>query len=390
MFDELRTRPSVLVIDDLHWADQGTIDLLRFVLRRIRLTGSLVVLALRADEIGPTHRLCALLGDVARSPDATTVALRPLSVDAIHALAAHRPVDPVWLRDVTGGNPFFVVEMIEHDGDDLPGTVRDAVLARTAVLSPQAWDLLHLLACAPESIPDHSCRASASAYRRCAWSTTPDSSSAAVEGLVRHDLCRLAISSTIPPGGEVSFHTRMLEALETTSSADPAVLAHHAAAAGDTVRTRRYATQAGRAAGAIRRSHPSRVLRTAVEQGSSDSPADEAELLELLADESYLIDRLDDAIVAGERAMALRRKWGRRLWRREHQPPRAVGVPVVQRVPWPRRGARAGSSGRVRGASPVALVRRSGAARSCVLHPGLPRDPGQRGRAGADAVATCR
>ena len=85
--------PSVLIVDDLHWADQGTIDLLRFLLRRIRVTGSVVVGAMRDDEVGAAHPLRSLLGDVARSPDAETATLPPLSVDAVAALIEDRPVD---------------------------------------------------------------------------------------------------------------------------------------------------------------------------------------------------------------------------------------------------------------------------------------------------------
>ena len=109
---------------------------------------------MRDDEVGATHPLRSLLGDVARSPDAATITLRPLSVTAVAALIEDRPVDPVWLHQLTGGNPFYVAEMLDHGGGEIPVTVRDAVLARTSDLSAEAWDLLHLLACAPEAIPD--------------------------------------------------------------------------------------------------------------------------------------------------------------------------------------------------------------------------------------------
>ena len=69
--EHLRTHSAVLVIDDLHWADQATIDLLRYLLRRIRSTRSLIVGTVRDDEIGTGHPLRTLLGDVARSADAT-------------------------------------------------------------------------------------------------------------------------------------------------------------------------------------------------------------------------------------------------------------------------------------------------------------------------------
>ena len=310
VFEHLRLHPSVLVVDDLHWADQGTIDLLRFLLRRIRITSSLLVGALRDDEIGATHPLRALLGDIARSPDAEAVNLAPLSRAAVAALVEDRPLDPEWLHRLTGGNPFYVVEMLDHDAGELPRTVRDAILARTTGLEADAWDLLHLLVCAPEAIPDQllvplgiglpALRAVdlAGLLRR------------GPRGLAfRHDLYRLAIGGTLPPGGEVAFHRRMLAALESSPPADAAVLAHHALGAGDAERTLRYGTDAGRAAARSgAHTQAAAFFQTALERGAPRSDAAEAELLERLAGEYYLIDRLDDAIASSERAMRLRER----------------------------------------------------------------------------------
>ncbi|HUP74641.1 MAG TPA: hypothetical protein VM282_16475 [Acidimicrobiales bacterium] len=101
----------------------------------------------------------------------------------------------------------------------------------------------------------------------------------------------------------------MLDALESSPSADPAVLAHHAAGAGDTIRTLRYAAHAGRAAARSgAHTQAAAFFRIALDQGVAATPADEAELLELLAGECYLTDHLDDAIAASERAMALRER----------------------------------------------------------------------------------
>src|SRR5262245_6085570 len=139
VFARLRETPAIFVVDDLHWADQGTIDLLRFVLRRIRTSRSLVIGTMRDTEIGPSHALRSLLGDVARSIDALSLTVPPLTVDGVAALAADRPVDPARLHRMTGGNPFFVVEMLGQPGEELPVTVRDAILARTAKLDDAAW-----------------------------------------------------------------------------------------------------------------------------------------------------------------------------------------------------------------------------------------------------------
>jgi DNA-binding CsgD family transcriptional regulator len=311
VFDHLRAQPSVLVVDDLHWADQGTVDLLRFLLRRLGTTRSLVVGTARDDEIAAGHPLRALLGDAARSTDASSIGVRPLSVGAVAALAADRGVDASWLHRVTGGNPFYVVEMLDRDGHDLPGSVRDAILARTTDLDPDAWDLLHLLACSPEAIPDH-------LLAQLGVGLPPLRALAEV-GLIRrsrqrvafrHDLCRIAIAATIPPGGDASLHRRMLEALDP-ARADPAVLVHHSIGAGDAARVLRHAADAGRAAARSgAHTQAATFFRTALDHGRPLAPSVEAELLELLADECYLLDQLDDAITASEQAMRLREQVG--------------------------------------------------------------------------------
>jgi DNA-binding CsgD family transcriptional regulator/tetratricopeptide (TPR) repeat protein len=310
--DDLRTVPSVLVLDDLHWADQGTIDLLRFVLRRVSQTRSLVIGMLRDDEIGANHPMRALLGDVARSPRADSLAMPALSVQAVERLVGDRSVDPVWLHRVTGGNAFFVCEMLDHHGDDLPTTVRDAVLARTSGLDPAAWDLLNLLTCSPGAIPDH--------LLVDLGVTLPASRALADAGLIRrssrgvafrHDLCRLAIRSVIPPGAEPRLHQRLLDAYEANPPADSAVLTHHALGAKDVERIHRCATDAGVAA-ARSGAHTQACdfFTIALEHGGPLDHDAEAELLEQLAWEFYLTDRLADAIATCQRALHIRQQFG--------------------------------------------------------------------------------
>ncbi|MFG1929860.1 ATP-binding protein [Mycobacterium sp. NPDC048908] len=312
LHDDLCTAPSVLVLDDLQWADQGTIDLLRFVLRRISQTRSLIVGIIRDDEVGANHRMRELLGDVARSPRAESLSIPPLSLHAVASLVGERGVDPAWLHGVTGGNAFFVCEMLDHDGDDLPTTVRDAVLARTFGLDPSAWDLLNLLTCSPGVIPD---------YLLADLGVTLHASQALTEaGLIRrssrgvafrHDLCRLAIRSVIPAGAEPRLHRRLIDAYEATGHLDAAVLTHHALGAGDIDRIRRYAGEAGAtAARSGAHTQSTEFFTIALERGGPFQPQAEAELLEQLAWEYYLTDRLADAITACHRAMRIRQELG--------------------------------------------------------------------------------
>ena len=317
VYDDLRAAPSVLVIDDLHWADQGTIDLLRFVLRRIAQTRSLAVGIVRDDEVGVSHPLRALLGDAARSTRAASLSLPPLSLHAVERLVGENAVDPAWLHRVTGGNAFFVCEMLEHQQAsgpdmDLPTTVRDAVLARTSDLDAAAWDALNLLTCSPGAVPDR--------LLTDLGVTLPALRSLDDAGLIRrsargvafrHDLCRMAIGSVIPPGAEAGLHRRLLDAYEATSHVDPAVLTHHALGADDVERTRRAAYAAGIAAARSgAHTQAAEFFTTALDHGGPLPTKDEAELLELLAWEFYLIDQLPGAISACQRAMRMRQELG--------------------------------------------------------------------------------
>lgn len=312
VFSELTTQPTVLAIDDLHWADQATVDLLRFVLRRIHRTQSFVVGTVRDDEIPATHPMRSLLGDVARSSSAASLTLSALSLDAVTELVGDRPVDPVWLHRITGGNAFFVVEMLDHTGQELPTTVRDAILARTVGLDVAAWDLLYLLACAPGALPDYllaDLGVTVPALRTLDEAKLIRRTDRGVD--FRHDLCRLAVNSVIPPGAEASVHRRIIHAYDAASRSDPAVLTHHALGAGDHQRIRTAASDAGRAA-ARSGAHTQAVqfYEIALDRGDPLPTDSEAGLLELLADEYFLTDRLEDAIGARRRALRLREQAG--------------------------------------------------------------------------------
>ena len=103
----LKARSVLLVVDDLQWADEATVDLLRFLLRRITGTRSLVLATYRDDDLDHEHALRGLLGDVARTPAATRLDLAPLSIEAVTTMVGARDIDPAHLHRLTHGNSFF-------------------------------------------------------------------------------------------------------------------------------------------------------------------------------------------------------------------------------------------------------------------------------------------
>ena len=129
--DELAEQPTVLVIEDLHWGDEATFDVLRLLSRRMDVP-SIVVSTYRDDALAPRSPMRVLLGDLATSATVERLALEPLSAAAVGQLAAGYDVDPADLYARTGGNPFFVAQVLATGEAGVPATVRDAVLARTS------------------------------------------------------------------------------------------------------------------------------------------------------------------------------------------------------------------------------------------------------------------
>jgi predicted ATPase len=163
--DELSRGPSptILIIEDAHWADDATLDLIKFLGRRLHRLGVLLIISYRDDEVNPRHALCSVVGDLPVS-GVRRMQLRPLSPAAVAVLAeaAKRTTQPhhdsTWhqsirhLYDVTGGNPFFVTEALAVAEGEVPPTVRDAVIARMARLSSGARKVVNLASLVPGRI----------------------------------------------------------------------------------------------------------------------------------------------------------------------------------------------------------------------------------------------
>ncbi len=131
---ELAARPAVVVFEDVHWADEGTLDLLQYLSRRITQTSALVVMTYRDDGLGARHPLITLLGNLGSSPAVRRIPLSPLSEAAVRELTGKQVLDALALYQQTGGNPFYVTEVLANPESGIPPTVRDAVLARVARL----------------------------------------------------------------------------------------------------------------------------------------------------------------------------------------------------------------------------------------------------------------
>jgi DNA-binding CsgD family transcriptional regulator/tetratricopeptide (TPR) repeat protein len=320
LFGSLLTRLSdesrtwILIVEDLHWADDASLDLIRYLARRIEDVRALIMCSYR-DELGAAHPLRLLLGDLAGVPSVRRLPLAPLSAGGVADVAGGSGIDAGHLYAITGGNPFFVTEVIAAGGSEIPPTVRDAVLARAARLSAPAG---HVLEAAAVVTPPAEiwlladvAGSDAGHLDECVTAGMLRGRPGGVE--FRHELARLAVDQAMPPGRRTDLHRRTLAALlaRPEYTHDSARLAHHAESAGDAAAVLAHALPAARRAAALG-AHQSaagqygRALRFSAGLPLQDMAA----LLERHSYECYLTNQLDEAAASSSQALTCWRAAG--------------------------------------------------------------------------------
>jgi DNA-binding CsgD family transcriptional regulator len=307
---ELQNQPTVVVIEDIHWADVATFDLIKFLGRRIQRSQALLIVTFRDDELGGQHPLRILLGDLATVTAARRLTLSPLSEQAVQTLVGERAVDSTTLHRQTGGNPFFVTEVLAAEIGGIPATVRDAVLARAARLSPSARAVLDAAAVIgarlePWLLADVT-GAEAGAAEECLGLGMLVAQRNCLA--FRHELARQTILDAISPHHCMVVNRLVLNALQANPATrhDLARLAHHAEAADDREAVLTYAPAAARRAAAASARHEAASLYAlALRYAAELPPAERAALLESYANECFLIDHQQDGIAARRQAARL-------------------------------------------------------------------------------------
>jgi DNA-binding CsgD family transcriptional regulator/tetratricopeptide (TPR) repeat protein len=309
---------TALVLEDLHWGDEATLDVLRLLARRIDSVPALIVASYREDELSRARPLRITVGELATSPAVSRLRLTPLSPAAVAQLAEPYGVDSDELYRKTAGNPFFVVEALATQGDEVPDTVRDAVFARTTRLSDAAKQLLESVSIVQgpaelwllEALADEAI----DGVDECVTSGMLTQVPAGVA--FRHELARLAVEESVPLNRRVVLHRSALEALANRpgGARDLARLAYHAEAAGDADAVVRFAPAAAAEAGSLgaHREAAAQYAR-ALRFGDRLPAAKRARLLEECSRECFLTDQYDEGIAALEQALELRRALGDQL-----------------------------------------------------------------------------
>lgn len=315
VLESLSARPTLVVLEDLHWADDATLDIVRFIGRRIHDKPIMLLVTARNEAHEAQNRLRRALVNI--SPDvAVRMEVPRLSEAAVRGLAKEHGQDGAKVFALTGGNAFLTMEVL-RSGEDCPPTVRDALLLRADRLSPLARQALDAASIFPRRVEDWLLDAvldapSADAIAECVAAGLLQTE----QGFYAfpHEIARRAIEGAIPASLCVALNKKALAALRQRLPDATARLVHHAIAARDAEAVGELAPRAAEEAARMGAHHQAaRHYAAALNHAHIVAPRRRAELLEQIAFEDLVTGQLHDAVRAHEEALALRRAMGDQL-----------------------------------------------------------------------------
>ena len=308
--------PALLIIEDVHWADTATLDLIRFLGRRIARVRALVLITYRDEEVDARSPVRNVLGEMPAG-SVQRMTLEPLSLAAVTGLAAKAGRRAEELYALTAGNPFLVTEALAVEGDLPTDAVRDSTLARASRLCGSARIVLEAVSLFPRRAETAVVADLVKGMIEAGLDECVEKGMLSLEGgLVhfRHELARRAIEGSITPTRRRALHQKVVDVLKRRADARASEIAHHAERAGDIPVLLKFAQRAGQEAtraGAAREAaaHFAVMLRhrEALEANRV------VDALEQHAEQAYLMGSADMAMISMTEAAAFRRRAGETL-----------------------------------------------------------------------------
>ena len=295
-------KPSLIIIEDIHWADESTIDLIKFISRRVNRTNVLLIITFRDDEISVEHPLKSLFGDIPQK-NLYRIKLLPLSEMSVNYLTKinDKNIPDLYIR--TGGNPFFITEVINNSDDNLPITIKDTVLSKLYRLSAETKKFIELMSVIPCKIETEFIKELLTVD----MNVVDEALNAGIlkmdSGIIifKHELVRLAVEDSLSIMKKKQLNAKILHILLGLKNIDKnlASIVHHATNAEDINIILKYAPLAAEQAenlGAHREAtiHYSKILN----YPEHFTPEKFAVLLERYSYQCYLTDQLESAFEA--------------------------------------------------------------------------------------------
>ena len=311
LFNELENQAgtTMIVIEDIHWADEATLDFIKFFIRRITRLHCLFIVTYRDNEIHSRHPLRTVLGQL--PPDTfTRMQLTPLSRQAVETLAVKKGYKGEDVFGISGGNPFYVNEILASYSQGIPDNIKDSILSnynRLDEKTKQVWQILSVL---PTGFEIKYLEIMEPLYGA-AIENCLDTKILISKGdriLFKHELYRRTIETSLSPFVRVTLNRRILdlflEGFERNQETERII--HHAKNANDYELVVKYAPQAARqAASAGAHIEAAKLYFTAIEYYQGNDSDILIQFYEAYAYECYLTGQIREAIIYAEKSLNL-------------------------------------------------------------------------------------
>jgi ATP/maltotriose-dependent transcriptional regulator MalT len=307
---EQQKKPSIIIIEDIHWADEATLDFIKFFARRITRIHCLVILSYRDNEILANHPLRNLLGQL--SPDSfTRVQLSPLSKQAVEKMAQERGYKGEDVFSISGGNPFYVTEILASYSPGVPDNIKDSIISvynRQEKGTRNAWEICSVI---PEGLE-------LNRFGKIKSSLDVEMDHCfALQIIVikknrvifKHELYRRTIEASLSPFKRISLNKKMLELFLDSFEKEGEIerIVHYAKNANENEIVVKYAPIAARQAASVgAHIEASKLFLTAIEFSDGSHEDEMVSLYESYAYECYLTNQIKEAIIYQGRAL---RNW---------------------------------------------------------------------------------
>ena len=304
--------PTVLVIEDTHWADDATLDAIKYLGRRIARTRGVLVLTYRDSEVDYDHPLRQVIGDLPPQ-NLVRMHLEALSAQAVGSMLGDSGLDLNDVMALTDGNPLFVTEILGSGLEKVPLSVHDSVLTRAGKLRQAARGVLDVISVIPGGSEQR-------LLERILGSTQEELAECARQGLIwveadtvrfHHELTRRAVEEALSPTDRRRLNKEVLAALGDLGT--PSRMAHHAREADDVESIIEFAPMAAREAIAVGSYREAAAHFRSVEPYSEQMDvAERAALFDDWSRSEFYLDNLE-ALDILSRGIALHRASGDKL-----------------------------------------------------------------------------
>jgi len=316
--NELRSKnnPFLLIFEDIHWADEATLDLMKFLSRRIDTIHGLFIVSFRENEIAHQRLFRTFYGEVPRNL-LTKLKLEPLSEEAVKKLAQNTIHDYREVYRLTKGNPFYVTEILANYNDEIPDNIKDTILN---VFYKQTETVRHLW----EMISIFPGKVNYALIDQIEPNFISSIENCIASGVLlydgkhiffKHELFRTAIENEIPALKKIRLNQKVLDYLISDRALEKnyALIVHFAKNSQNGKTVEKFSPMAAKIA-ELQGSHfeASKLYFTAIEYHDTHDE-NLGQLFESAAYECYLTNQIKKAIVAQEKALQIWRKFNNKV-----------------------------------------------------------------------------